>query len=114
MIGKLGMAKNRFIMTRISLIIKLLIFVSCAECFSQANINKVDIEYIPTAKDIGPMVGYTTHTKSSIWYYAGQGRAVELRYGKKGVAITKLIKQNMPPRPENNFTSLAEIANLVP
>lgn len=78
------------------------------------DIDKVDIEYIPPVKDIGPMVGYTTHTKSSIWYYAGQGRKVELRYGKKGVASTELIKQDMPPRPENNFTSLAQITKLVP
>jgi alkaline phosphatase D len=78
------------------------------------DIDKVDIEYIPPAKNIGPMVGYTTHNKSAIWYYAGQGRAVELRYGKKGAASTKLMKQNMPPRPENNFTSLAELTDLVP
>lgn len=78
------------------------------------DIDKVDMEYIPPAKDIGPMVGYTTDTKSSIWYYGGQDRAIELRYGKKGVAGTEWTKQDMPPRPKNNFTSLAEITNLVP
>ena len=78
------------------------------------DIDKVDMEYIPPAKDIGPMVGYTTDTKSSIWYYGGQDRAVELRYGKKGVASTELIKQDMPPRPENSFTSLAELTKLAP
>jgi hypothetical protein len=62
----------------------------------------------------GPMVGYTTHTKSTIWYYAGEGKAVELRYGKTGTPSSELKKQSMPPRPRNNFTSLAELTGLVP
>ncbi len=72
---------------------------------------------VPTSKDydaIGPMVGYTTHNTSTIWYYAGDGREVELRYGKKGTPSTELKKQPMLPRPQNNFTSLAEITGLVP
>ena len=78
------------------------------------GIDKIEIKYMPPVKNIGPMVGHTTHTKSTIWYYGGEGSQVELRYGKKGAASTELIKQQMPPRAHNNFTSLAELTGLVP
>lgn len=62
----------------------------------------------------GPMVGHATHTKATIWYYAGKDKTVELRYGLKGTATDNFKKQSMPPRPQNNFTSLAELTGLTP
>ncbi|PHR96101.1 MAG: hypothetical protein COA78_29155 [Blastopirellula sp.] len=62
----------------------------------------------------GPMVGHATHTKATIWYYAGKDKAVELRYRLSGAANAEFVKQSMPPRAQNNFTSLAELTGLAP
>ena len=103
-------------MNRRSGMVILLVFMFCAASFAQKDI-KEDPQTLVADDSIekpGPMVGYTTHTKSSIWYYAGKDREVELRYGKMGIESAELIKQRMPPRPENSYTSLAELSGLLP
>lgn len=78
------------------------------------DIDNIEINYVPPVKNIGPMVGHTTHNSSTIWYYAGEGSTVELRYGKAGTPGSELQKLNMAPRPQHNFTSLANLEKLQP